>query len=71
MDLVPMVLPPSASLGRTPWVWKRVLAGRAEPEFNVVAIDYGISRNILRRFAGEGCKVRWCPATTSATTFWR
>jgi len=30
---------------------------QSEPEFNVVAIDYGIKRNILRLLAGEGCKV--------------
>jgi Carbamoylphosphate synthase small subunit len=36
------------------------------PEFNVVAIDYGIKRNILRLLAGEGCKITVVPATTSA-----
>ena len=36
------------------------------PEFNVVAIDYGIKRNILRLLAGVGCKVTVVPATTSA-----
>ena len=38
--------------------------GRAE--FHVVAIDYGIKRNILRQLAGNGCKVTVVPATTSA-----
>jgi carbamoyl-phosphate synthase small subunit len=32
----------------------------------VVAIDYGIKRNILRLLARAGCKVTVVPATTSA-----
>ena len=32
----------------------------------MVAIDYGIKRNILRLLAGAGCKVTVVPATTSA-----
>ncbi|MFX6980560.1 carbamoyl-phosphate synthase small subunit, partial [Acinetobacter baumannii] len=38
----------------------------SDPQFNVVAIDYGIKRNILRLLAGVGCKVTVVPATTSA-----
>ena len=34
------------------------------PEFHVVAIDYGIKRNILRLLAGAGCKVTVVPAKT-------
>ena len=37
-----------------------------EPKFHVVAIDYGIKRNILRQLAGHKCKVTVVPATTSA-----
>jgi carbamoyl-phosphate synthase small subunit len=41
--------------------------GRAEnPEYNVVCIDYGIKRNILRLLAANGCKVTVVSATTSA-----
>ena len=36
------------------------------PQFNVVAVDYGIKRNILRLLAGAGCKVTVVPATTPA-----
>ena len=32
----------------------------------MVAIDYGIKRNILRQLAGHGCKVTVVPAQTSA-----
>ena len=37
-----------------------------EPEFNVVAYDYGVKRNILRMLAARGCKVTVVPAQTSA-----
>ncbi len=41
--------------------------GRQEkPEFHVVAIDYGLKRNILRCLASAGCKVTVVPAQTSA-----
>ncbi len=71
MDLVPMVTSGQRFVwDETPWQWGKPLGegfGRQEkPEFNVVAIDYGIKRNILRLLAGEGCKVTVVPATTSA-----
>ncbi len=34
--------------------------------FHVVAIDYGIKRNILRNLSSQGCKITIVPATTSA-----
>jgi carbamoyl-phosphate synthase small subunit len=41
--------------------------GRQEnPEFHVVAVDYGLKRNILRCLASAGCKVTVVPAQTSA-----
>lgn len=41
--------------------------GRQEnPDFHVVAIDYGLKRNILRCLASAGCKVTVVPASTSA-----
>lgn len=59
--------PPSASPGtRRRGSGTRASAGRPPPEFNVVAIDYGIQRNILRLLAGVGCKITVVPATTSA-----
>ncbi len=72
MDLVPMVTAGQRfTWDETPWQWN-VGYGRqeseqsAEPRFNVVAIDYGIKRNILRLLAGTGCAVTVVPATTSA-----
>ncbi|HVK77117.1 MAG TPA: glutamine-hydrolyzing carbamoyl-phosphate synthase small subunit [Kofleriaceae bacterium] len=38
----------------------------AEPRFHVVAYDFGIKRNILRRMVDTGCRVTVVPATTSA-----
>src|SRR5579871_215688 len=71
MDLVPMVTSAQRFVwDETPWQWGKPLGegfGRQDkPQFNVVAIDYGIKRNILRLLAGEGCKVTVVPATTSA-----
>jgi carbamoyl-phosphate synthase small subunit len=38
----------------------------AEPRFHVVAYDFGIKRNILRRLVQVGCRVTVVPATTRA-----
>jgi carbamoyl-phosphate synthase small subunit len=43
-----------------------LLAPKAEPRFNVVAYDFGIKQNILRRLVHSGCKVTVVPALTSA-----
>ena len=37
-----------------------------KPEFNVVAVDYGAKRNILRCLADAGCKVTVVPATATS-----
>jgi len=67
MDLVPMVTCGQRfTWDETPWRWN-VGYGRQETHaFNVVAVDYGIKRNILRLLAGTGCKVTVVPATTPA-----
>src|SRR3954469_2978551 len=67
MDLVPMVTSGQRfTWDETPWAWGKGFGRLETPEFNVVAIDYGIKRNILRLLAGEGCKVTVVPATTPA-----
>jgi carbamoyl-phosphate synthase small subunit len=38
----------------------------ADPQFRVVAYDFGIKRNILRLLGAAGCAVRVVPATTPA-----
>jgi carbamoyl-phosphate synthase small subunit len=36
------------------------------PKFHVVAVDFGVKRNILRMLAARGCKITVVPAQTSA-----
>ncbi len=43
-----------------------VLTPAAEARFNVVAYDFGIKQNILRRLVHSGCNVTVVPALTSA-----
>jgi carbamoyl-phosphate synthase small subunit len=67
MDLVPMVTTGQRySWDETPWEWDKGYGRQADGKYNVVAIDYGIKRNILRLLAANGCKVTVVPATTSA-----
>jgi carbamoyl-phosphate synthase small subunit len=67
MDLVPMVTTAQRfTWQETPWSWGEGYGERERAEFNVVAIDYGIKRNILRQLAGNRCSVTVVPATTSA-----
>jgi carbamoyl-phosphate synthase small subunit len=67
MDLVPMVTSGQRfSWDETPWVWGKGYGRLDKPEFHVVALDYGIKRNILRLLASVGCKVTVVPAKTSA-----
>ena len=67
MDLVPMVTSGQRfTWDETPWQWGKGYGRQDKPEFHVVAIDYGIKRNILRLLAGAGCKVTVVPAKTSA-----
>jgi carbamoyl-phosphate synthase small subunit len=67
MDLVPMVTCGQRfSWDETPWRWGEGYGRQTAPEFHVVAVDYGIKRNILRLLARTGCKVTVVPATTSA-----
>jgi carbamoyl-phosphate synthase small subunit len=67
MDLVPMVTSAQRfTWDETPWRWGEGYGRQDKPEFHVVAIDYGIKRNILRLLAGCGCAVTVVPATTPA-----
>jgi carbamoyl-phosphate synthase small subunit len=51
---------------QTPWIWEEGYGEQQDKEFNVVAIDYGVKRNILRLLADAGCKVTVVPAETPA-----
>ncbi len=67
MDLVPMVTTGQRfTWQETPWLWGEGYGELDDAEFHVVAIDYGIKRNILRQLAGNSCKVTVVPAQTSA-----
>jgi carbamoyl-phosphate synthase small subunit len=48
------------------WSWQRGFEEEGTPEFHVVAVDYGIKRNILRCLASVGCRVTVVPATAAA-----
>ena len=67
MDLVPMVTTGQRfTWSETPWRWGEGYGQLDEAKFHVVAIDYGIKRNILRQLAGNACNVTVVPAQTSA-----
>jgi carbamoyl-phosphate synthase small subunit len=67
MDLVPMVTSGQRfTWDETPWEWGSGYGRQERPAYHVVAIDYGIKRNILRQLAGKGCRVTVVPAQTSA-----
>ncbi|MGE0855791.1 MAG: glutamine-hydrolyzing carbamoyl-phosphate synthase small subunit, partial [Hyphomicrobiaceae bacterium] len=67
LDLVPEVTAgQSYTWDETRWVWGQGYGRQAAPQFHVVALDYGLKRNILRCLASAGCRVTIVPATTSA-----
>ena len=68
MDLVPEVTSgQSYTWDETRWVWGEGFGRQENPQFHVVAIDYGLKRNILRCLASAGCKVTVVPATAQAS----
>ncbi|WP_099864595.1 glutamine-hydrolyzing carbamoyl-phosphate synthase small subunit [Pararhizobium haloflavum] len=71
--LVDLDLAKEASSGQSsqwtekPWVWNQGYAASGDaPAYHIVAIDFGVKRNILRLFSGLGAKVTVVPANTSA-----
>lgn len=50
----------------TPWVWDEGYTKTADTPYHVVALDFGVKRNILRLLAGLGCKVTVLPASATA-----
>jgi len=56
----------SSTWTETPWVWNQGYDEQDEPDMHVVAVDYGIKRNILRLLASIGAKVTVVPATMPA-----
>ncbi|MEX2167522.1 MAG: glutamine-hydrolyzing carbamoyl-phosphate synthase small subunit [Methyloceanibacter sp.] len=56
----------SYSWDETEWQWGEGYGRLEAPRFHVVAIDYGLKRNILRELAGAGCRLTVVPATATA-----
>jgi carbamoyl-phosphate synthase small subunit len=67
MDLVPGVTSTQRyDWDETSWTLGRGYGRRIHTKYKVVAIDYGIKRNILRLLSDSGCAVTVVPATASA-----
>lgn len=49
-----------------PWVWDEGYSNANDAKYHIVAMDFGVKRNILRLMADLGCKVTILPATASA-----
>lgn len=60
----------SSTWGETSWQWEDQSGGmfghQPDGQFKVVALDFGIKRNILRLLADQGCEVIVMPATSTA-----
>jgi carbamoyl-phosphate synthase small subunit len=67
LDLVPMVTRTQRfDWQETTWELGKGYGRQEAPVHHVVAIDYGVKRNILRLLARAGCKVTVVPATATA-----
>ncbi|MEZ5842433.1 MAG: glutamine-hydrolyzing carbamoyl-phosphate synthase small subunit [Hyphomicrobiaceae bacterium] len=67
MDLVPDVTTgQSYAWDEMRWAWGKGYQRQESGEFHVVAIDYGLKRNILRCLVSAGCRVTVLPATATA-----
>ena len=51
---------------QTRWRWDQGYGRLDDPQFHIVAIDYGAKRNILRSLADQGARVTVVPATATA-----
>jgi carbamoyl-phosphate synthase small subunit len=58
----------SSRWGEKPWVWNDGTStlGDADVKYHIVALDYGVKRNILRLFAGLDCRITVLHATATA-----
>ncbi len=66
-DLVPDVTSAATSdWTQKSWEWNAGYDDADQAKHHVVAIDFGVKRNILRLFSGLDCKVTVVPSTTNA-----
>lgn len=56
----------SLQWSETPWIWNEGYGEARNAQHHIVAIDYGVKRNILRLLAALGAKVTVVPACTPA-----
>nr|WP_315924243.1 glutamine-hydrolyzing carbamoyl-phosphate synthase small subunit [Mesorhizobium sp. SP-1A] len=67
LDLASEVTSGQSSVwAETPWVWNEGYGEQDEPTMHIVAVDYGVKRNILRLLAGLGARITVVPATSKA-----
>jgi carbamoyl-phosphate synthase small subunit len=67
MDLVPDVTAGQTyTWDETRWTWGKGYGRQENADLHVVAVDYGLKRNILRSLASAGCRVTVVPATAKA-----
>jgi carbamoyl-phosphate synthase small subunit len=66
LDLVPLVTSAQRyDWDETPWLWPAGYGKSDADSYRVVAIDYGVKRNILRLLSKAGCEVTVVPSTAS------
>ena len=66
-DLAQVVSTPEAyEWSQTEWALGEGYGALTQARFHVVALDFGIKKNILRMLASRGCRVTVVPAKTSA-----
>jgi len=67
MDLAKVVsVKESYEFDQTEWKLGEGFGKQDNPQFHVVAFDYGVKRNILRMLAERGCKITVLPAQAKA-----
>ncbi|MEW7850655.1 glutamine-hydrolyzing carbamoyl-phosphate synthase small subunit [Massilia aurea] len=67
MDLAKVVsVKASYEFTETEWKLGEGFGKQTNPQYHVVAFDYGVKRNILRMLAERGCKVTVLPAQSTA-----
>ena len=67
MDLAKVVgVKPPYDWDETTWKLGEGYGRQQSPAYHVVAFDYGIKRNILRKLASRGCRITVLPAQSSA-----
>jgi len=66
-DLAPQVTSAEISnWNERAWEWNEGYASAVGEQYHIVAVDFGVKRNILRLFAGLDCKTTVVPATSKA-----